>query len=235
MAAPIFCIDMKILVIEDEVRLAKFVKMGLEQAGYVVDLAHDGAKGMEMAAVNLYDLIVLDLMLPGQNGLEILKNMQSFHITTPAIILSALTDTEKVISGLDAGALDYIKKPFEFDELLARIRAVQRKQAGAITSVLKVGDLKMDLISREVSRDSKKIALSNREFALLELLMSQANKVVTKNTIAEKVWEADYDMGSNVIEVHIYQLRKKLDKEFEEPMLHTLVGMGYMLKGKVEK
>lgn len=226
---------MKILLVEDEVKLAAFIQQGLEQAGYITDMVHDGAKGLEMIAGGLYDLMILDLMLPGQNGFEVLKNMQQFSIATPVIILSALTDTDKVISGLDAGAVDYIKKPFELNELLARIRTVQRKQAGSVTPVLKVEDLSMDLISREVLRSEKRIQLSNREFALLELLMSQANKVVTKSQIAEKVWEVDFDMGSNVIEVHIYQLRKKIDKGFDLPLLHTIVGVGYSLKGKRAK
>ena len=226
---------MKILLIEDEIKLAKFIKMGLEQAGYIVDMVYNGSKGMDMAAANLYDLIILDLMLPGQNGFEILKNLNAFNIHTPVIILSALTDTDKVITALDSGALDYIKKPFELDELLARIRIIQRKQAGVSTSVLKVADLAIDLLSREVTRNNTQIALSNREFALLELLMSQANKLVTKNYIAEKVWEADFDMGSNVIEVHVYQLRKKVDKGFDEPLIHTIVGAGYMLKGKLNQ
>jgi DNA-binding response OmpR family regulator len=226
---------MKILLVEDEIKLARFIKIGLEQSGHVTDMVHDGSKGLEMAAVNQYDLIILDLMLPGQNGFEVLKNLQSFKINIPVIILSALTDTEKVISGLDAGALDYMKKPFELEELLARIRTVQRKQNGAGMSVLKVGDLTVDLRSREVQRAGMKIFLSNREFALLELLLSQANRLVSKNKIAEKVWEADFDMGSNVIEVHIHQLRKKIDKGFEEPLIHTMIGAGYMIKGLVKK
>lgn len=224
---------MKILVIEDEVKLAFFIKKGLEQAGHVADMVHDGAKGLEMASVNDYDLLILDLMLPGQNGFEVLKNLQDFSIETPVIILSAISDTEKVVKGLDAGAVDYMKKPFEFGELLARIRNVQRKTNGTRQAALKVNGLEMNLLTREVKRDGKNIELSNREFALLELLMAQANRLVTKNQIAEKVWEADFDMGSNVIEVHIYQLRKKIDKGFEEQMLHTLVGAGYMLKGAV--
>lgn len=223
---------MKILLIEDEIKLAQFIKLGLEQAGHIADIVHDGAKGLEMAAVNLYDLLILDLMLPAQNGFEVLKNLNNFQIYTPVIVLSALTDTEKVISALDAGALDYIKKPFELDELLARIRIVQRKNAGADQSELKAEDLTLNLITREVQRADKKIQLSNREFALLELLMSQTNRLVTKNQIAEKVWEADHDMGSNVIEVHVYQLRKKIDKGFEKQLIHTIIGAGYMLKGR---
>ena len=220
---------MKILLIEDEASLAKHVSQGLRQAGHVVDVAANGVIGLENASANDYDLILLDLMLPGQNGFEVLKNLRDFGILIPVIILSALSDTAHIIRALDDGALDYIKKPFDFEELLARIRTIQRRfNASAITS-LKVADLEMDLLRHEVSRNGKKIDLTNREFALLELLMTQAGRLVTKTQIAEKVWEVDFDMGSNVIEVHIYQLRRKIDKGFSTELLKTLIGRGYML------
>lgn len=221
---------MKILIIEDEVKLAKFLKKGLEQAGYIADYSNNGSKGLEMACMNNYDLIILDLMLPSQNGFEILKNFADFNILTPVIILSALSDTATIIKGLDSGAQDYIKKPFELDELLARIRLIQRKSLAITKSVLKVEDLEINLHSREVIRSGKIITLSNREFALLELFMSNVNKVITKALISEKIWEADFDMSSNVIEVTVHQLRKKVDKGFNSQLIHTVVNVGYILK-----
>jgi two-component system OmpR family response regulator len=223
---------MKILVIEDEIKLAEYLKKGLEQAGHIVDLSHNGPAGLEMAYMNNYDLLILDLMLPGQNGFEILKNLQDFSINTPVIILSALSDSENIIKGLDNGALDYIKKPFIFDELLARIRIIQRKSLSLQKPVLKADELEINLISREVKRDGKEIILSNREFALLELFMVNVNKVVTKQLIAEKVWEVDFDMGSNVIEVTVYQLRKKINKGFTKQLIQTVVNVGYILKSE---
>lgn len=223
---------MKILIIEDEIKLADFIKNGLEQSGHVAEVSNNGSNGLEMAYTNNYDLILLDLMLPGQNGFDVLKNLNDFKINVPVIILSALSDTENVIKGLDNGALDYIKKPFEFNELLARIRIIQKKVASANNSVLKVADLEIDLAKRIVKRASRMINLSNREFSLLELLVSNKNKVVTKTIISEKVWESDFDMNSNVIEVTMYQLRKKIDKGFGEQLINTVVNVGYILKDK---
>ena len=224
---------MKILLIEDEVKLAGFICAGLSQAGYICDHMTDGTKGLEAAMVNSYDLILLDLMLPSLNGFEVLKNLKSFNNLTPVIILSALNNTENVIKGLDLGAIDYLKKPFDLDELLARVRAVQRRTMNQATSVLKVKDLTVDMLKREVTRNKEKINLSNREFALLEFLMSNANHVMTKTQILEKVWEINFDPGSNIIEVHLYQLRKKIDKRHADPLIHTVIGRGYVLKGVV--
>ncbi|MFD1467752.1 response regulator transcription factor [Hymenobacter caeli] len=223
---------MRLLVIEDEPRLAEFVRQGLAQAGHVADGADNGATGLEMAAATPYDAILLDLMLPGQNGLEVLRNLREFGLATPVIIVSALSGTEHVIRGLDAGAVDYLRKPFAFDELLARLRAVQRKAtAAADAPVLRLADLELDLVHRRVARAGQVLALTNREFALLELLLRSPNRVVTKTRIAEKVWEVDFDMGSNVIEVHLSQLRRKLDRAFPSlpPLLETVVGHGYRL------
>ncbi len=226
---------MKILVIEDELKLGKFISSALEQAGYVCDHASDGAKGLELALTAAYDLILLDLMLPHMSGFDVLKNLQNFSSVTPVIVISALHDTEHVIKGLDLGAIDYLRKPFELNELLARVRAGQRRVLGQSSNKLRVADLEIDLLSREVSRGGKIINLSNREFALLEYFVSNANRVLTKAQILEKVWDVHFDPGSNVVEVHLYQLRKKMDKEFEPQLIHTLIGRGYMLKGQVEK
>ncbi|MDO7874411.1 response regulator transcription factor [Hymenobacter sp. ASUV-10] len=221
---------MRILVIEDEIRLAEFVCQGLTQAGHVADRADNGATGLELAATTEYDAILLDLMLPGQNGLEVLRNLREFGVPTPVIIVSALSGTGHVIKGLDAGAVDYLRKPFEFDELLARLRALQRKTATVPT--LRLHDLTLDPVLRHVTRAGQPLSLTNREFALLELLLRSPGRVVTKTRMAEKVWDVDFDMGSNVIEVHVSQLRRKLDRAFPDlpPLLETVVGHGYRLR-----
>ncbi|SFC69183.1 response regulator transcription factor [Spirosoma endophyticum] len=221
---------MKILIIEDERKLARFIKQGLEQHGHVADLAHSGSEGLDHVAGGLYDLVLLDLMLPGQTGFEVLQNLRAFGLSVPVMILSALSDPEKVVQGLDLGAVDYLRKPFDFSELLARIRVLQRRTDTSDNIVLRVADLEMRLVSHNVVKAGTTLELTNREFALLELLMRRAGHVVTKNEIAEKIWEVDYDMGSNVIEVHIYQVRKKIDAVGTTGLIETLIGRGYRLK-----
>ncbi len=221
---------MKILLIEDEAKLAGYIKMALEQAGYVVDHQNDGANGLQTAMVNQYDLILLDLMLPSQNGIDILRNLRSFDNHVPVMIISALGSTEQLIKGLDAGANDYLKKPFEMDELLARVRVFQRQQHPRNISKIKVADLEIDLLSREVKRKEKTIYLSNREFLLLEMLMLNPDQVVTKAQILDKVWNMSFDPGSNVIEVHLYQVRKKINEGFSHQHIQTLINRGYILK-----
>lgn len=221
---------MKILLVEDEVRLAEHVSKGLMQAGHAVDTASNGSVALEHASVIAYDLILLDLMLPGQNGFEVLKNLRDFNIRIPVIILSALSNTEHVIRALNDGALDYIRKPFDFEELLARIGVIGRKSMTQQEVKLMVAGLEMDKIKHEVLREGKKIELTNREFSLLELFLSNPDKLISRTQIAEKVWDVDFDMGSNVIEVHIYQLRKKINKGFEKELIKTMVGRGYVLE-----
>ncbi|WP_026261878.1 response regulator transcription factor [Spirosoma panaciterrae] len=221
---------MKILVIEDERKLARFIKQGLEQNGHVADLTHSGSEGLDYVASGLYDLVLLDLMLPGQTGFEVLQNLRAFGLTVPVMILSALSDPEKVVQGLDLGAVDYLRKPFDFNELLARIRVLQRRTATSDNVVLRVADLEMRLVTHEVFKNNERLDLTNREFALLELLLRRSGQLVTKTEIAEKVWSADFDMGSNVIEVHIYQLRKKLDAVGKAGLIETIIGRGYRLK-----
>ena len=225
---------MKILLIDDEEKLAIHLQKGLRQAGYTVDSALSAAIGLEQAAVGDYDLILLDLMLPGTTGFDVLRTLRAFGIDTPIMILSALNQSRHVVEGLDLGAVDYLRKPFELDELLARIRTVQRSQAGSWGAIWRVGDLTMDLASRQVSRAGQLIALTPREYQLLEQLIRQAGKVISKAQLTEKVWESDFDRGSNVVEVHIHQLRKKIDRNFTLPLLETVVGVGYRLKGTLE-
>lgn len=227
---------MKVLLIEDEPKLNSFIKKGLQQNGYVVDAVTNGSEGLEMASTSEFDLVLLDVMLPGQNGYEVLKNMRDFNVNIPVIMISALGDTENVIKGLDMGATDYLRKPFSFDELLARIRVATRSLDDSKTyTKLTLKDLTVDLMARKVWRHDQEILLTNREFHLLRLLMVNANRVVSKTEIAERVWEINFDMGSNVIEVHISQLRRKLEEGFDSKIISTKIGMGYSINGKLIK
>lgn len=225
---------MKILLIDDEEKLVMHLQKGLRQAGYSVDTALSAAAGLEQAAVGGYDLILLDLMLPGTTGFDVLRTLRAFGINIPVMILSALNQSQHVVRGLDLGAVDYLRKPFELDELLARIRTVQRGQAGSRLAVWRVGELSMDLTSRQVSRAGQPITLTPREYQLLEQLMRQAGRVIAKAQLTEKVWESDFDRGSNVVEVYIHQLRKKIDRGHATPLLETVVGVGYRLRGTLE-
>lgn len=222
---------LKILLVEDEPRLNEHLYKGLQQQGYRVDTAFTGSEGLELAAIGNYDLIILDVMLPGQSGLEVLDNLKRFNIQVPVMIISALSDSDRIIEGLDKGAVDYIKKPFEFGEFLARIRAVTRKSGSKHFTRYRVGDLEMDLISRKVQLLANEVSLTKREFMLLELLLTNCNRILSKTEIAEKVWEVNFDMNSNVIEVHLSQLRKKLS----DSIIKTRVGMGYFIEGELIK
>ena len=223
---------MKILLIEDEKNLAQFVEKGLKQAGYTVEKSDNGSEGLKMAVSENFDLILLDLMLPGIDGFDLLKNLRSFGVKTPVIIISALSNTANIVKGLDLGAVDYIRKPFEWDELLARIRVIQKKNQNISSEKITVEDLTIDIIGRKVTRADKEIRLTAKEYLLLEYLARNANRIMSKDQIMERVWDLDFDPGSNIVEVHIYQLRRKVDKEFEFPLIETVVGLGYMLKGE---
>jgi len=222
---------MKILIVEDEHKLAGFMSKGLQQAGYLVQVSDNGSEALNKAASETFDLILLDLMLPGMTGIEVLKNMRAYKISTPVIIVSALSGTSQIVEGLDLGAVDYIRKPFEWDELLARIRILQRKVFASESTRISINDLVVDLMTREVSRGGNLIQLTAKEFALLEYLIRNTNRVVSKNQILENVWNMDFDPESNIVEVYMHQLRKKIDKGFEIPVLETVVGVGYKLTG----
>ncbi|WP_420384685.1 response regulator transcription factor [Roseivirga sp.] len=226
---------MRILLVEDEQKLASFIVKGLEDVGYTIDLERDGSKAIELAATENYDLILLDIMLPGQNGFDVLRNIREFSINSPVIFISALSDSEHIIKGLDMGAVDYIKKPFDFEELKARVRNVQRKFGGQRTSVFQVNGLSLDLLKREVVLRNEVIELSKREFSILELLVRNTNRVVSKSEITEKVWNVNFDMSSNVVEVHMHQLRKKLEKNDSDKLIQTMVGYGYKIEGELIK
>ncbi|MEO6685278.1 MAG: response regulator transcription factor [Dyadobacter sp.] len=222
---------MKILVVEDEQKLAGFIQQGLLQAGYLVQLSNNGSEALNKAVSENFDLILLDLMLPGMTGIDVLKNLRAFKITTPVIIVSALSGTSQIVEGLDLGAVDYIRKPFEWEELLARIRILQRKVFSSESTRISINDLVINLMTRQITRGEKQILLTAKEFALLEYLVRNTNRVVSKNQILENVWNMDFDPESNIVEVYMYQLRRKIDKGFDTPLIETVIGVGYKLTG----
>jgi len=221
---------MRILVIEDEKKIADFIKRGLKEEGYAVDAAYDGAEGQFLAKTNSYDLILLDLMLPKIDGLTLCKSLKKEGITIPVIMLTAKDTVEDKVTGLDAGADDYITKPFVFEELLARVRAILRKKGSKEAAKLEVEGLKLDLITHRVTRQDKEIILTAKEYALLEYLMRNAGSIVTRTMISEHVWNADFDTFTNVIDVYINYLRNKIDAKHSKKLIHTVRGRGYILK-----
>ncbi len=222
---------MRILVVEDDTKIASFVAQGLKQAGYVVDRAADGEDGLHMAATLPYDAAVIDIMLPKLDGLTLIEELRQQNITTPVIILSAKQSVDDRVRGLQIGSDDYLTKPFSFVELLARIQALIRRGGSAPPlSRLTAGDLVLDLLSREVTRSGKKIELPPREFSLLEYLMRNTGKVVSKTMILDQVWDYHFDPQTNVVDVLACRLRNKIDKGFPNKIIHTIRGIGYVLK-----
>lgn len=223
---------MKILVVEDEPKVAAYLKKGLEESGYEIDLANDGLAGLEFARKNAYDLVLLDLIMPHMNGIELSYKIKSIRPGTPIIMLTALSSTEDKLGGFEAGADDYLVKPFEFRELLARIRAISKRSSNTTQpsneTRLIIANLTLDLNKKIAFRDEKRIELTAKEFSLLEFFMRNKNKVLSKDLITQKVWEIDFDPGTNVVEVYVNLLRKKVDKEYEPKLIHTRVGMGYI-------
>lgn len=220
---------MRILLAEDDPRVASFIRRGLKEEHYAVDVAPDGEQALFLAQTGEYDLIILDLMLPKKSGLEALRFLRTEKISTPVLILTAKDKPADKVTGLDAGADDYLTKPFGFEELLARIRALLRRRGDMTPTALRVADLEMDTLRHRVTRKGKDIPLTNREYALLEYFMRHANQVVTRSMLAEHVWEHDFDTFSNVIDVHIARLRRKIDDDFSPKLLQTLRGSGYKL------
>ncbi len=225
---------MRILVIEDDRDAAAFMAKGLRESGHVVDLAHDGRDGLMMAASNEYDVLVVDRMLPGLDGLALVKTLRATGNTTPVLFLSALGEVDDRVKGLRAGGDDYLAKPYAFTELLARLEALVRRQvapsAEARETVLRYRDLSMDLLTRRVERSGRVIDLQPREFKLLEVLMRHAEQVMTRTMLLEKVWDYRFDPQTNVIDVHISRLRQKIDRDFDAPLIHTVRGAGYTLR-----
>lgn len=221
---------MKILIIEDEHKIAQSIKKGLIQESYAVDVVYDGIQGYDFASVESYDVIILDLMIPGMSGIDLCRSLRKNNIHTPILILTAKGQLQDKVEGLNSGADDYLVKPFAFEELLARIRALIRRPKNNSGSLLQVEDLSLDTISYEVKRNKKQIALSKKEFALLEYLMRHKNTVVTKEQIMSSIWDYDADVLPNTVEVYIGYLRNKIDKPFDtKPLIHTIRGFGYKL------
>jgi DNA-binding response OmpR family regulator len=221
---------MRVLVIEDEQKMADLIKRGLEEEGIEVETAIDGDVGFEAGKSENIDLIILDLGLPGRNGLDIARDWRQLGIKTPILIVTAMDSTEAKVKGLDTGADDYITKPFAFAELLARIRALQRRTASEDTTRLQLGDLTLNLINRRATRASNEVQLTNKEFALLEFFMRHPDEILSREVLSEKVWEETFDTLTNVIDVYINYLRNKIDRQYEPKLIHTVRGVGYMLK-----
>jgi DNA-binding response OmpR family regulator len=222
--------DVRILVVEDDRKLVEVLRQGLKEKGFAVDTAADGDQGLDLALGTEYDAIVLDLMLPRRSGLDLLKELRARHRVAPVLILSTRSAVEDRIRGLDLGADDYLAKPFSFQELLARLRAITRRPAVEPMTVLTAADLELDTARREVRRAGRIIALTAKEFALLELLLRKKGVVVTRRMILDRVWDFDYDGGSNLVEVYINYLRRKVDQDFEPKLIHTVRGSGYVLR-----
>jgi len=221
---------MRILIVEDEKKVADFIKRGLKEEGYSVDVAYDGEEGYFQATSNEYDAIILDLMLPKMDGITLCKRLRTERISTPILMLTAKDSVKDKVTGLDAGANDYLTKPFAFEELLARVRALLRKSETAVPTKLQIGDLILDLLTHKVSRAGKEIALTNKEYALLEYLMRNTGSIVTRTMISEHVWDINFDTFSNVIDVYVNYLRKKIDKGHKKKLIHTIRGRGYIIK-----
>ena len=222
---------MKILVVDDEVRIAKAIKQGLEQDGYAVDVEHDGEDGYNAATADEYDVVILDVMMPEMNGFEVARKLREDGFKMPIMMLTAKDQSRDIVEGLDAGADDYLAKPFSFDVLSARIRALLRRPQDVGDNVLVADDLEMDVANHSVKRAGKDIKLSNKEFAILEYLLRNKNRILSKTNIMTHVWDFDADILPNNVEVFINYLRGKVDKPFEgEPLIQTVRGFGYIIK-----
>ncbi len=223
---------MRVLLVEDDVKISSFVVKGLKEAGFAVDHAANGEDGLHLALTTSYDAAIIDVMLPELDGLSLIKELRSRGVGTPIIILSARGSVDDRVKGLQTGSDDYLTKPFSFAELLARVQALIRRSSSgtADPSHLQVGDLSMDLLRREVIRAGRKIDLQPREFALLEYMMSSAGRVITRTMIMEHVWNYDFDPQTNVVDVLVCRVRNKVDRGFKEKMIHTIRGVGYVLK-----
>jgi two-component system OmpR family response regulator len=222
---------MRVLLVEDDAKIAAFIIKGLEQAGFAVDHAADGEDGLHLALSEAYDAAIIDLMLPKLDGLSLIEELRRQQINTPVIILSARRTVADRVKGLQTGSDDYLVKPFSFSELLARVQALIRRSSGAAHPTrLTAGDLEMDLLTREVVRGGARVDLQPREFALLEFLMRQPGRVVSKTMILEHVWDYSFDPQTNVVDVLICRLRHKVDRDFKAKLIHTIRGVGYVLK-----
>lgn len=220
---------MRILIAEDEKKISAFIRKALREASFVVDEVHDGISALEIATSTPYDAIILDVMMPGRDGLSVLKLLRAQRVETPVLVLTARGETSERIEGLELGADDYMAKPFAMRELLARVSAITRRSAKSKLALLKIGDLTMNVLTRDVRRGGKSIHLALREYSLLEFLMRAPGVVHSRTSLCEHVWEHHFDAGTNVVDVYIQRLRRKLDDEEEVKLLHTVRGVGYRL------
>lgn len=222
--------DMKILVVEDEKKVSSFIKRGLEEEKYEVETAFDGEEGLKMALERPYEVIILDWMLPKQDGLSVLKELRAQKKSTPVLMLTAKDTVEDIVSGLDSGSDDYLTKPFAFAELLARVRALLRRSEMDRGAELRFADLRIDPVTHKVWRSDKEIDLTAKEYALLEYFMRNPNQVLTRTMIADHVWDYTFDSFTNIIDVYVNYLRKKIDRDADKKLIHTVRGVGYILK-----
>lgn len=222
---------MHILVIEDEPKVSSFIKQGLEEQSFQVDVAYDALMGKKLALKNHYDVILMDVIIPYQNGVELCMELREKGLQAPILMLTALGTTEDKVTGFDAGADDYLVKPFEFKELLARIKSLTKRGSGPTqtSNTLKVADLVIDINKKNATRAGQNINLTAKEFGLLEYMVRNKGRVLSRNEIAEKVWDINFDTGTNMVDVYINFLRKKIDKEHTDKLIHTRTGMGYIL------
>ncbi len=221
---------MKVLIVEDEKKIAAFVRKGLEAQGFVVEVAHHGDEGFALATTRPYDVAILDIMLPGRDGLSILRNLRERKIALPVLLLTARGELNERLEGLNLGADDYLTKPFHIEELIARIHAVARRAAGTSQSILAVADLKMNLLTRKVTRGGPAIELTAREFSLLEHLLRSPGRVLTRVEICERVWDYNFDPGTNLVDVYVQRIRKKVDGDFPAKLIETIRGVGYRIR-----
>jgi heavy metal response regulator len=221
---------MRVLVVEDEKKTASFVRKALQAEGFAVDVCHNGDEALSAASATPFDAIVLDIMLPGRDGLAVLRTLRERKQTTPVLLLSARGQVNERVEGLNAGADDYLPKPFELTELVARVRAMSRRGAESKSTTLRVADLTLDALTRRAQRGGKEIELTAREYRLLEFLMRSAGRICGRMSIIEKVWDYDFDPGTNLVDVYVRRLREKIDNDFQPKLLHTVRGSGYLLK-----
>lgn len=225
-------LNLQILLAEDEPAIANVISKGLGEAGNVVSVAPDGNTALQMALSHSYDVYIFDIMLPGMNGLELCKTLRKAKDPKPVLLLTALGSTENIVAGLDAGADDYLVKPFKLVELVARIKALMRRSAGGFTeeNKMRMADLEMDLEARLVNRGGNEINLTSTEYRMLEYFLKNSRKVISRMDLLENVWGVDFNMATNVVDVYVNYLRKKIDKDYEPKLIHTVIGMGYILK-----
>jgi|SRR4051812_24668174 DNA-binding response OmpR family regulator len=221
---------MRVLVVEDEKKTASFIRKALQAEGFVVDMLHDGTEALAAVTHTPFDAVILDVMLPGRDGLSVVRQMRERKIRTPVLLLSARGEVSEKVEGLNAGADDYLPKPFALEELIARVRAITRRGADGKPPFLKVGDLTLDTVTRQVRRRGELLDLAPKEYLLLEYLMQSAGRICGRMSIVEKVWDYDFDPGTNLVDVYVMRLREKIDAGHEQKLLHTVRGIGYVLK-----